>query len=209
MCLFITVLLPKDADMGELAPLIEKYGLDLYAYESGGPLSKLRPNDICYSPRLHPHCDCGTDLGKAKHHEQYVEHMREYVQREKDKRNAIASEGKKSTLWSRVRQRFSKRDNEFDLFEIYEEDLKRIDEGEKWPNGWERDDLDIWMGFLREVLASDNTDHVGIVIGWVSGADTLPEKVTRVQRVLLDELKEDVLLNMEEDVLYEFLKKTS
>ena len=65
------------------------------------------------------------------------------------------------------------------------------------------------MGFLRETLASDIADHIGIVISWVSGADTRPDKVARVQKVFLDDLKEDVLLFMEEDVLYEFLRQIS
>ncbi len=65
MCLFITVLLPKDADLEALKPIWEKYLMNFSPYQQDTVLSKIRPNDTCFWPGLHAHCDCSTNLGRA------------------------------------------------------------------------------------------------------------------------------------------------
>lgn len=203
MCLFITVLLPKKAYLGALRPIYEKYLMDFKPYERDTVLSTIRPNDKCYNPGLHGHCDCSTDLGKA---------------------------GRKK-LSDQKRQRIIKQYNgQTPKPYVHEKGIEAKLGEEEGPSfdiphwmGFLSECLDGWLvehiglflhfGDLLELKAPSGKKKLERYKSWKMGKIPLdPKWYTPVQveikgehRIPLNELTVDVLAMIEEDVLYEFM----
>ena len=79
MCYYITVLLPEDADLVKIERISKKYKLNLHQGPCDEGLWDIRPDFICFYPKLYPHCDCGTALGSWDDQmRNWQEHKEEY-----------------------------------------------------------------------------------------------------------------------------------
>jgi hypothetical protein len=91
---------------------------------------------------------------------------------------------------------------------------------ETWLKEWERKTRNIkthaeqfpvsaerWVAFVIGTLNSGQVESVGLLLHWYSGAlDTERIDLKRTEKFGARKVDEDVLLNIEQDVLYLFLK---
>lgn len=63
-----------------------------------------------------------------------------------------------------------------------------------------------WLDFLRSLLDDKKASRIGLLKHWYDkGLQTEEITLTRTEKINIDKITPEFLLNLEEDVLYEFL----
>ncbi|MFB0562055.1 MAG: hypothetical protein ACETWM_12700 [Candidatus Lokiarchaeia archaeon] len=60
-----------------------------------------------------------------------------------------------------------------------------------------------WFDFLQELLSSGEVFHIGLLIHW----GWIPPVIKETRKVRKEDITKELLLNMEQDVLYEFIRE--
>jgi hypothetical protein len=186
MCLYITATLPRGANLDCVAPIFEAYKLSFETISNPYVLKQLHPGDVYISTTTR-HCDCGSVLGSL------------------GGRNGNEPEGHEHELkklrrkgWSEAKIRRWLEQKEQTKEKHAREDEARA--GSVMPVAR------YWVDFISAVLNSKCTDRVGILLHFYH-MDVEGERIKLLgnERVKLEGLTPRALMEMEYDVLYEFV----
>lgn len=180
MCHYITAVLPTtDSDAG-LGGLVEKHRLLFERVSNDSVSAQLRPGERQLRATGHM-CDCGTGLGAGRR-----------APAESDLDRRVAKLQKKGWGEAKIARWLDQQESN-----EHSRARKRAARSET-PTAEE------WHRFLVEVLGSGGVEWVGLLLHWYSG--DLSEEQVRFARqpVSFSELSPQLLLDLKEDVLYEF-----
>ena len=184
MCFYITSTLPKDTKLEGLKEVMDKFSMDFTPINNEFIKSQLRPGEI-YIRATKSYCDCCTVLGSQ----------------------SITPEFNKLLNSQKVRALRKKRwtDEQINLW-ILEKIKTKKPKGHKTLTPVEKDiELSNWNKFLTNLLNIHKISQVGILKHWY-GKGLYNEEVLikKTERVNVKDLSSKILLNLEENVLYEF-----
>ena len=186
MCLFITATLPRGAKLDCVAPIFDTYKLSFELVSNPYVLGQLPPGER-YISTTSSHCDCGSALGSLGG-------------RDRDESGGHEHELKKLRRkgWSEAKiLRW------LEQKELTKEKHAREDEARA---GSYTPVAQYWVDFISAVLNSGCTDRLGILLHFYR-MDVEDERVKLLgsERVKLEELTPRLLMEMEYDVVYEFV----
>lgn len=190
MCHFITATLPKDADLKRAEQIFKSHHLGFREIENLSVAEHLEKDDF-YILTSTGMCDCGTVL--ASHNPENYQFDKTQVQKYKDK----AIEKLKAKGWSDAKIRRWQRENE-----LYGEKQKREEEQAHEYSMTRTDD---WINFIQDILTSKATKRVGILVHQYSGGLDNRIKILGKEKVELKNLTPKFLVEMSEDVIYDFV----
>ncbi len=186
MCLYITATLPRDAKLSCIAPIFESHHLSFEAISNPYVLEQLHPGDV-YISTTSRHCDCGSVLGSLG-------------RRDGEEPEGYGHELKKLKRkgWSEAKIR-----RWLEQKEQTKEKHVRRDEARATN---QTPVAQYWVDFISAVLGSKCIGRVGILLHFYH-MDVEGERIKILgnESVKLDELTPRLLMEMEYDVLYEFL----
>ena len=184
MCYYITVTLPKDTKLDSLRPILEKFDMDFSLLKNPNITSQLRPDEI-YARATKSYCDCNTSLGSRSITPEYNKMLKSQKVR-----------GLRKKRWT---------DEQIHLW-ILEKINNKKPKGHDNLTPIEKDiEINNWINFLTNLLSKNKLTRVGILKHWYSKGLTNEEIVIKnTERISIKELNSSILLNLEDDVLYEF-----
>ncbi|MFX1498846.1 MAG: hypothetical protein ACFFBH_15080 [Promethearchaeota archaeon] len=184
MCYYITSTLPEGTNLEDLKPIFEEFNMYFFPIDNKKLKTQFRPGEL-YFRTTKDYCDCDTVLGSNNP-------LQEYEKLLKSKK--IKSLKKKK--WS------NEQIQEWIMDKIKLKSHKKSHK--KIPS--ERDqELKKWMDFISNLLKFQKLKRIGLIKHWYD-ADLEGEdfKIKETKRINIDDLNSDFLLNLKEDVLYEF-----
>jgi hypothetical protein len=186
MCLYITATLPRDAKLDCVAPIFETFKLSFETVSNPYVLKQLPPGEV-YISTTTSHCDCGSALGSLGRSDR--DEPESYEHGLKKLRRKGWSEAK-IRRW--LEQKAQTREKH-----------AREDEARAGSN---TPVAQSWVDFISAVLNSKCTDRVGILLHFYH-MDVEGEriKIAGNERVKREGLTPRLLMEMEYDVLYEFV----
>lgn len=188
MCLFITAAIPGDAKVDCVSRIFSKHKLAFEKIANEFVLAQLNPNDV-YVSTTRGHCDCGSALGSVRQDgRDDTQNFEDEVVKLRAKR---WSEGKIQRWLEQKEQTKEKQ---------LREDEARITTGIPGAN--------YWHSFISELLLSRCTNKVGLLLHFYKGSvEGERVKITTRKRIPVEEITPQQLLEMEYDVLYEFVNQ--
>lgn len=186
MCLYITATLPRGAKLDCVATIFDAYKLSFETVSNPYVLEQLPPGEV-YVSTTSSHCDCGSALGSPGG-------------RDGDKAVSYEHELKKLRRkgWSETKILRWLEQKERTKEKHVREDEARAESNTPVPR--------YWVDFISAVLNSKCTDRVGILLHFYQmGVEDERVKILGHERVKLEELTPRLLMEMEYDVVYEFV----
>lgn len=184
MCYYITATLPKDTKLDSLKPILGKFDMAFSILKNTNITSQLRPDEI-YLRATKSYCDCNTSLGSR----------------------SITPEYNKMLKSQKIRELRKKRwtDEQIHLW-ILEKINNKKPKGHDNLTPIEKDiEINNWINFITNVLSKNKLNRVGLLKHWYSkGLSDEEFLIKNTERISLKELNSGILLNFEDDVLYEF-----
>ncbi len=183
MCYYITVTLPKDTKLEGFKHIINKYEMGFFPINNKHIKSQLRPDEL-YLRATKGHCDCDTVLGTSS-----TSHMYQSLINSKKVKKL------RTKKWS---------DEEIENWIAEKIKNKSKDLGKNWPQFREKE-ATRWINFLREMLDINKNSRIGLLKHWYSGAlGTEQFAIKEKKRIKIGLVDTDLLLKLDEDILYEF-----
>ena len=175
--------------MEEIKPIIEKHEMGFSPINNKSAISQIKPGDqFLRATKKTLYCDCDTVLG--------------CMSKEAEKRSLMESK--------KVKKLKKKGWNLAQIDEWIEDKIKskKSKRRQKWWPELQRKKADLWIDFMNELIEVESVSRIGILKHWYVG-DLAEEniKIRETTRINLNQDIYDVLLNMDEDVVYEFYKK--
>jgi hypothetical protein len=181
MCHYITATLPRDADLKRLRPIIRQHKLAFTPMDNPYVQAQL-PAGTYYLLATRGYCDCGTVLGCGVRPAPAGPR-----ESEAKLRNKGWSEAKLERWRAEKAASAERREREAE-----EAARQRLSEAEEW------------LRFIRDMLR-EGAGSVGLLLHWYSGRpETERIRIAAQVRVAADELTPELLLRVDEDVLYVF-----
>jgi len=184
MCFYITATLPNKTDLDKIRTTLDQFEMAFIPLNNDSVSSQLTTGDL-YLRATKSYCDCGTILGSLNRENEYqtllnskkVKTLRKKKWTDKEIDNWIKQ---------KLQNKKQKKGGHLTTFETKEE-LKR------------------WNLFIQTILTSQSSKYIGILKHWYAGGLT-DEKINlkEIQRINLNKVTPEFLLNIEEDVLYKF-----
>lgn len=184
MCYYITATLPKDTNLDSLKPILGKFDMDFALLKNTNITSQLRPEEI-YLRATKSYCDCNTTLGSRSITPEYNKKLKSQKVR-----------GLRKKRWT---------DEQIHLW-ILEKINNKKPKGHDNLIPIEKDiEINNWINFLTQLLGKNKLTRVGILKHWYSkGLSNEVFLIKNTERISVKELNSGMLLNLEDDVLYEF-----
>lgn len=184
MCYYITATLPKDTKLDSLKPLLEKFDMEFSLLKNTNITSQMRPDEI-YLRATKSYCDCNTTLGSLSITPEYSKMLKSQKVR-----------GLRKKRWT----------NEQIHLWIIEKIKNKKPKGHDNLLPVEKDiEINNWMNFITKVLGINKLTRIGILKHWYSkGLSNEDFLIKNTKRISVKELDANILLNLEDDVLYEF-----
>lgn len=189
MCHFITATLPGNVDRKRAAEIFARHKLNFEEIDNESVRKHLESGDL-YFLTTSGHCDCGTVLG-SEHRDPGLN----AEEKEQFRRREIEKLKKKG--WSQT-----KIDRWFKEAELTEEKEKR---SEEFAHEYAARFASDWVAFIQNMLNTKVGPRIGLLVHFYSGGLSSRIPIVEKKRVNLRELDEGVLLQMSEDVIYEFV----
>jgi hypothetical protein len=184
MCHYITATLPHAVEIKSVAPIFESHKLGFKLISNRHVAEQINSQDW-YILTTRKHCDCGTALGLLN---------REGPTKELSYDRELKKFRKQG--WSEA-----KIERWLEQKEQTKERHRREDEAVAEGSGPE---LDRWIAFLNDLIASGPSPKVGLLLHWYHGSlEGERIDIKRRERVRLSEINPERLMKIEEDVLYE------
>lgn len=190
MCHFITATLPKDADLKKSKEIFKSHHLGFKEIENVSVREHLEKDDI-YVLTTTGMCDCGTVL--ASQDKSYWSDDSNF-QKYKDK----SVEKLKAKGWSNAKIRRWQKEVELNA----EKDKREEEQAHKYSMTRAED----WLNFIQELLNSKSTKRIGILVHHYSGGLDNRIKILGKEKIELKNLTPQFLVEMSEDVIYDFVK---
>ena len=187
MCYYITTTLPKDTEIDSIKTILDRYNMAFSPINNINLSSQLRPGEL-YFRATKDYCDCDTSLGILNRESEY---------------QILLSSKKVKTLKK-------KKWTESEIDEWIRKKLqKKPSHSKRSTTEKERQlDIDRWVNFILEIINSNKATRIGILKHWYRYG--LHDEVITIKRTVksyIDEAKSELLLDLEEDVLYEFFPR--
>jgi hypothetical protein len=184
MCYYITATLPKDTKLDSLKPILGNFDMAFSILKNANITSQLRPDEI-YLRATKSYCDCNTSLGSL----------------------SITPEYNKMLKSQKIRELRKKRwtDEQIHLW-ILEKINNNKPKGHDNLTSVEKDiEINNWINFITSVLSKNKLTRVGLLKHWYSkGLSDEDFLIKNAKRISVKKLNSSILLNLEDDVLYEF-----
>jgi hypothetical protein len=191
MCYYITATLPTGTKLKALMPVFDSYEMAFSPVNNKHIQSQLGSEELYFRP-TQGYCDCDTVLGSldiSQMHDALVDSKKVKKLRKKG--------------WS------EEEINNWISEKMQKERAKKRKKDKYWPE-FRNQQATRWINFLRELLDTGLTSRVGILIHWYKGGlDAEQIKIKKTQRINVESISAELLMNLKEDVLYEFFTPQS
>ncbi|NVM19303.1 MAG: hypothetical protein HWN80_16475 [Candidatus Lokiarchaeota archaeon] len=184
MCFYITTTLPENTDIESIRTILDRYNMALSPIKNNNLSSQLRPGEL-YFRATKDYCDCDTSLG--------------FLNREVEYQKLLNSK--------KVKTLRKKKWTESEIDEWIRMKLQNKPSHSKSSITQKERHLDIerWTNFILEIINSNEVSRIGILKHWYRyGLNDEEITLKRTVKSSIDEIKPKFLLNLEENVLYEF-----
>lgn len=186
MCFYITATLPKDVDLEQFKDIFNEYNMAFNPIENDNIQSQLRTGEL-YFRATKDYCDCDTILGSLNKLQKYQNLLNSQKVRTLKKKKWTDEEIDKWIKEKLQKEASSTIGKKVTPMEI-DEKIKR------------------WLDFVRSLLDDKKASRIGLLKHWYDKALQTEEiTLTRTEKINIDKISPEFLLNLEEDVLYEFL----
>jgi len=184
MCYYITATLPKNTRLDSLKPILEKFDMDFSLLKNTNITSQLRQEEI-YLRATKSYCDCNTTLGSQSITPEYNKLLKSQKVR-----------GLRKKRWT---------DEQIHLWILEKINNKKPKGHDNLTPIEKESEINNWINFLTALLGKNKLTRVGILKHWysksLSNEDFL---IKNIERISVKKLNSNILLNLEDDVLYEF-----
>lgn len=191
MCYYITATLPKGTKIDLILPIFDKYEMALNHVNNEYVKSQLHSGELYFRP-TQGYCDCDTVLGSldiSQKHESLIDSKKLKKLRKKG--------------WS------EEDINNWIIEKLHKERTKKKKKDKYWPE-FRNQQASRWINFLNQLLDTGLTSQIGILIHWYKGGlESEQIEIKMTQRTNLDSISVEILMNLKEDVLYEFVTQRS
>jgi hypothetical protein len=221
MCHFITTILPKDAKTESLKSIFKQHNFDFRIVDDFHLSDQLEKGDLCVQT-VRGMCDCGTVLGSLSRslysassedetRARSIERFRKKGWSEEHIQNWIAKSNEEYLLRSVKRKFKNKKLSESKIQKWQEQTLQNQQNYELTET--EREErvksaepqTEQWLYFLKDVLASNYTSRIGVLLHDYSGKHGNKIKLQGKETIQSKDLMPLVLLEIQEDIIYEFV----
>jgi hypothetical protein len=183
MCHYITATLPVETDVIKFNSYVKPYGMYFSTIDNRSIKEQLNSGDL-YGRINNNYCDCGTILGS------------QYDNTPRIDKKEIDELKKKNWSESKINRWVESK-----KFEIEKEERKQ-----RLSKEVSKKDGNNWTNFLNSILTDKITSRIGILFHWYHGP--LSERIILkdIQYITSEKISIDLLLTMNEDILYIFTK---
>jgi len=186
MCFYITATLPKDINLEQLKNIFNEHNMAFNIIKNSKVQSQLRNGEL-YFRATNDYCDCDTVLGSLNNLQEY--------------QNLLNSQ--------KVRTLKKKKWTDEQIENWIKEKLQKEGTstiGKKLTPMEREKEINRWLDFLHNILNNKKVSRIGLLKHWYD-KDLQTEEITltRTDKINIDKITSEFLLNLEEDVLYEFL----
>ncbi|MFX0074196.1 MAG: hypothetical protein ACFE96_02040 [Candidatus Hermodarchaeota archaeon] len=187
MCYYITATLPKEADLLSLKPVFEKHKMSFTSVMNEKVLAQLRPGEL-YFRATKKYCDCDTILGSQTRPQEYENLLKSKKVKTLRKKN-----------WS---------EQQIEAWIMEKIAKKPHKKGLKKTSREIEEEINNWINFVNVILNTNK--RIGILKHWYNSSLISEDiRIKKTEQINLKDLTEEKLLNLEEDVLYEFFPSYS
>jgi hypothetical protein len=184
MCFYITTTLPKDTKIDDIRPIFDKYEMAFSEIHNPTVESQLRPGEL-YFRATKSYCDCDTALGSRNNLQLFQQISKSKKVKTLKKKN-WSEEEINTWIKEKVRKKLKKKGKNKNSLEIKNETNK-------------------WIDFMKSLLDNKLVSRIGIIKHWYEqGIEDEEFKITDIQRINVNKITPDLLLNLGENILYEF-----
>lgn len=184
MCFYITATLPKGTQVDEIKEILDLYQMKFSEIDNHIVKSQLRPGEL-YFRATKEYCDCDTMLGS-------LNSLQDFQTISKSKK--VKALKKKN--WS-----------EESINQWINEKLKKNQKksNEKFTPAERKERLSRWTNFLYALLDKKKVSRIGFLKHWYKkGLEDEEINIKKTQKIAINQVKPELLLNLSEDILYEF-----
>ncbi len=187
MCHFISGVIARQTNMDDVNRVGQDHTITFDKCENTFVTGQLKASEI-YIKKNSGVCDCGTELGILKR-------SPEIFKVEKSEIEKIIKKGwseSKINRWTEDRKKG------------IEKNRKKY----KSPSNESYTDIENWATYLRNLFEQASINYFGLLLHWYSddGLETEMIKLTERKRIRINEVTEDILLNIEQDILYDIVR---
>lgn len=185
MCHYVYATLSGDASLDKARSIARKHGRDLLLQDNGYMRAQLATGERYLLASNGSHCDCSTPLGTLAVDNDTIDPTR--LER---KLRRLHRQG-----WSeaKIARWMHELENTRDKERREREALREAQRGS----------VDPWIALVRELLESGTSYSFGLLLHW---GHEFRVDIEGEQRLTLSQIGEELLLGMEEDVLYRFVR---
>lgn len=190
MCFYITATLPKGVVLEELDNIFNEYNMAFSPIENEYIRSQLHAGEL-YLRATKGYCDCDTVLGSSNNLQAYQNLLNSQKIRTLKKKKWTDEQ---IDTW--IKEKLQKESTSTLRKKLTPQEIDRKTKR--------------WLVFLHSLLNTKKISRVGLLKHWYDGAlETEKITLTRTEKIPFDTISPEFLLNLEEDVLYEFLPSYS
>ncbi|MFW9821655.1 MAG: hypothetical protein ACFFE4_01890 [Candidatus Thorarchaeota archaeon] len=185
MCFYITATLPKGTQIEEITEILESHQMKFSEIDNRIVKSQLRSGEL-YFRLTKAYCDCDTILGSLNSLQEY---------------QTLAKSKKVKTLKK-------KKWTDEQINDWIKEKLKNCEKdlNKKYTSTEINLRLSRWTKFLNDLLDKKKVSRIGLLKHWyVGGLEEEEIKIMKTEKIGIKQVNSDLLLNLSEDILYEFL----
>jgi hypothetical protein len=184
MCFYITATLPKNTILEDFRHIFNKQDMAFSPLKNASVSSQLRPEEL-YLRATKDYCDCDTILGSSNQLKSYQKLL-----------NSKKVKTLRKKKWT---------DEQIDEWIKEKLNKKEPKHGKKLTPLEEELEINRWLDLLHNLLDSKKVSRIGLLKHWYTkGLHDEEIRIIRTQKIQLNAVTSDFLLNLEEDVLYEF-----
>lgn len=184
MCFYITATLPKNTILEDFRNLFNMYNMAFSPLKNTNVSSQLRPEEL-YLQATKDYCDCATILGS---HNQ----LKSYQKLLKSKKVKTLRKKKwtEEQIDEWVKQKLNK---------------DKSNHRKKLTPLEEKQEINRWLDLLHGLLDSKKISRIGLLKHWYTkGLHDEEFTIKKTEKVNINTVTSDFILNVEEDVLYEY-----
>ncbi len=220
MCHFITTILPKDAKIELLKSVYKNHGFDFRKIDAFHLEDQIEKGDFCVQTSRGM-CDCGTILGSLRRDFQVTssdeefyaesiqrfrkkgwseEHIKNWIEKAKEEyflrgvKRKFKNKNLSETKIQKWKEQNAENSKKYEVSETERE--KQIESSAPLTKQW--------IDFLKAVADSDYTNRISVLLHDYSGKHGNKIKIQHKEVVPIQELTPKILLEVKEDVIYEF-----
>ena len=185
LCFYIAATMPKGTQIENIREILELYKMEFSEIHNPMVQAQLRPGEL-YFRATKDYCDCDTVLGSLNSLQDFQTISKSKKIKALKKKNWTEEEIN-NWINDKLRTKQNKHRKKFNPIERNEK-------------------LNRWINFLHDLLDNKTVSHIGLLKHWYTrGLENEDIKIKNTQKISINKVTPDFLLNIEEDLLYEFL----